>query len=166
MPAEVTSAAEYVLEFDALAMEGYNAQNTNGVIIVGKRGTLATFRVVRDGYGESALCRSDNEGDVLATGIPCTLYNQSGSNDTPPATNECIWHHFIVRGDAENGVRLSMYNRATGAAIVENVSLGAYDTVDKIALCASIHSSRTIYAAIDNIVAYTFREKGFVIRFQ
>ena len=165
MPAEMACAAEYVLEFDVLAMEGYNAQNTNGVIIVGKRGNLATFRVVRNGHGESALCKSDNEGDALATGIPCTLYNQSGSNDTPPATNECIWYHFIVRGDAENGVRLSMYNRATGAAIVENVSLGAYDTVDKIALCASIHSSRTIYAAIDNVVAYTFREKGFVVRF-
>ena len=168
MPPDVTKAGEYVLEFDALVMSGYSVADTNGVVIVGKRGPLATLRVMYNvdlKQRDSALFKGDSEADVLASNMLCTSYRHDSIDDTPPATNECIWYHFIVRGDAENGVRLSMYNRATGAAIVENVSLGAYDTVEKIALCASIHGTRTIYAAIDNVVAYTFREKGFVVRF-
>ena len=168
MPPDVTKAGEYVLEFDALVMSGYSVDDTNGVVIVGKRGPLATLRVMYNDnlkQRDSALFKGDSESDVLASNMPCTSYRHDSIGDTPPATNECIWYHFIVRGDAENGVRLSMYNHATGAAIVENVSLGAYDTVEKIALCASIHGQRTIYAAIDNIVVYTFREKGFVVRF-
>jgi len=167
MPAEVTLADEYVLEFDALAMEGYDVQNTNGVAIVGKRGSLATLRVAynRDlKQRESALFKGDSEADMLATDMPCTSYRHDGIDDTPPAANECIWYHFIVRGDVKDGVRLSMYNLATGATVVESVSLGAYDTVEKIALRASIHSSRKIYAAIDNVVAHTYRKMGLVIR--
>ncbi len=163
MPPDVTKAGEYVLEFDALVMEGYSVADTNGFVIVGKRGPLATFRDVKS--ISSALFKGDSESNVLASNMPCTSYRHDSIDDTPPSANECIWYHFIVRGDAENGVRLSMYNRATGAAIVENVSLGAYDTVERIALRASIHGQRTIYAAIDNIVVYTFREKGFVVRF-
>ncbi len=165
LPKSVTRATEYVLEFDAMMMSGYNSQNTNGIAIVGRNGVLATL-FNNDNTSKAKLYNGDSAENVLKDDVAITNYKNGNSNDNPPKTNECVWYHFIVRGDAENGVRLSMSNVATGASVVENVSLGAYDTVEKIALRASIHSSRYIYACIDNIEAYTYSKKGLMIIFR
>ena len=164
LPKSVTRATEYVLEFDAMMMSGYDSRNTNGIAIVGRNGVLATL-FNNDNTPQAILYKGDSAENVLKNDVAVTRYKVGVSNDNPPNTNECVWYHFIVRGDAEIGVRLSMSNVATGASVVENVSLGAYDTVEKIALRASIHSSRTIYACIDNIEAYTYRKKGLMIIF-
>lgn len=165
LPKSVTRATEYVLEFDAMMMSGYDSQNTNGIAIVGRNGVLATLFNNSD-TAQAILYKGDSAENVLKGDVAVTSFRTSESNNNPPSTNECIWYHFIVRGDAENGVRLSMSKVATGASVVENVSLGTYDTVEKIALRASIHSSRTIYACIDNIQAYTYRKKGLMIIFR
>ena len=157
MPPDVTKAAEYVLEFDVLVMSGYSVADTNGFAIVGKNGVLATML---NGYNSSVLYKGDSEENPLASEIAVTGYNNNA-----PASTQCIWHHCIVRGDAESGVRFSMTRKDTREEIVQNVRLGDFDNVTKIALCASIHGQRTIYACIDNVEAYTFRQKGLVIRF-
>jgi hypothetical protein len=165
LPKSVTRATEYVLEFDAMMMSGYNSQNTNGIAIVGRNGVLATL-FNNNKTTKAILYKGDSAENVLKDDVEVTNFSAGESNNNPPSTYECIWYHFIVRGDAENGVRLSMSNVATGASVVENVSLGAYDTVEKIALRASIHSSRYIYACIDNIEAYTYSKKGLMIIFR
>ncbi len=165
LPKDVTRATEYVLEFDAMMMSGYSSQNTNGIAIVGRNGVLATL-FNNNKTTKAILYKGDSAENDLKDDVEVTSFSAGNSNDNPPKTNECIWYHFIVRGDAEIGVRLSMSNVATGASVVENVLLGAYDTVEKIALRASIHSSRTIYACIDNIEAYTYRKKGLMIIFR
>ena len=157
MPPDVTKAAEYVLEFDVLVMSGYSVADTNGFVIVGKKGTLATML---NGYNSSVLYKGDSEEDPLASEIAVTGYINNA-----PATTQCIWHHCIVRGDAESGVWFSMTRKDTREEIVQNVRLGDFDNVTKIALCASIHGQRTIYACIDNVEAYTYSKKGLVIRF-
>ena len=158
MPPDVTKAAEYVLEFDVLVMSGYSVADTNGFAIVGKNGVLATML---NGYNSSVLYKGDSEENPLASEIAVTGYNNNS-----PALTQCIWHHCIVRGDAESGVRFSMTRKDTREEIVQNVRLGDFDNVTKIALCASIHGQRTIYACIDNVEAYTYRKKGFMIRFR
>ena len=158
MPPDVTKAAEYVLEFDVLVMSGYGVADTNGFVVVGKNGTLATMW---NGSSASKLYKGDSEENPLASEIAVTRYN----NNAPVAT-QCIWHHCIVRGDAENGVRFSMTRKDTREEIVQNVRLGDFDNVTKIVLCASIHGTRTIYACIDNIEAYTYRKKGLMIIFR
>ncbi len=155
MPSSVTKATEYILEFDALVMTGYSDANTNGIAIVGKSGTLATLWV---GGTTANLYKGDSEDTVLASEVPLTGYNGN-----IPTTTECIWYHFIVRGDSENGVRLSMQRLDTGVPIVQNVALGSYDTVTQLALTARIHSSRVIYAAVDDIKVWTGKNRTFAI---
>jgi hypothetical protein len=138
----------------------YREQETNGVAIVGKSGILATLAIATPASGTLYKGDSTDEADVLASGIDLSAYGRH------PEEKENIWHHYVVSGDPDTGVTLTVRRIDTGAAVVENVSLGEYDKVAQIALLANVNSSRTIYAAIDNVRVYKYVTNGFSIRFK
>ena len=160
MPSAAHKARKYILEFDAMTEYSYREQETNGVAIVGKSGILATLAIATPASGTLYKGDSTDEADVLASGIDLSAYGRH------PEEKENIWHHYVVSGDPDTGVTLTVRRIDTGAAVVENVSLGEYDKVAQIALLANVNSSRTIYAAIDNVRVYKYVTNGFSIRFK
>lgn len=158
LPLPITKARDYILEFDALIEQSKHNNDTNGVVIVGAKSTLATMWA---STGNATITKGQtHEGEIVASGMAL-----SNNTDTPnPVEYECVWYHFVVRGNSEIGVRLSVENLATGEGVVREALLGDFDNVKQIAfLLGSSNSARNNYACIDNIKAYTYRHGGFVI---
>lgn len=130
MPSEATNATDYVVEFDHYLGPSFsNGSNTssNGFVIVGANGILASFAIGPVYNGSSyqvGVYRGDDVADVLTTSI---VTGTRGSVDTAD-----WWMHVTVRGTAD-GVFMSVANaNATGHTMAEVKLQDEFDVVEAI----------------------------------
>ena len=153
MPEEATLSADYIVEFDYWLGASYNNSTAypSGMVIQGASGVLATFwvnatssKTTTTGY----LYLGDSTDTTLAS------FTVAGRGENPSGTTYAqYWLHVTIRGNAEDGVVMSVKN-AAGTQILADTQISAtFDVVTKLYMRHRSYAYEH-YTALDDVAVY------------
>lgn len=153
MPEIATSATDYIMEFDYWLGASYDNTTAypSGLVIQGGSGVLATFwvnatssKTTTTGY----LYLGDSTDTTLAS------FTVAGRGEDPSNTSYAqYWLHVTIKGNAEDGVVMSVKN-AAGTQILDETQISAsFDVVAKLYMRhrGRAYGHRT---ALDDVAVY------------